>query len=381
MNPMDAWNAFDHRHRAASDYHIYEVTFSDALKKDKHKRDMALGRRFPTGWTELKDGTFAASPHTSGAARGLKDKDTGKAISKDEMFKRQKRGSVEHVLAAWEAFDLRMAAPSYLEYRKRKERQGKPALSQEEWKRKLQTTGHVPAEEEEEEPKKKQRGGPRKKKDKGGPPGDPFAPRDSPEFQKFREWALKNKEKLEKAEKAKGEKAKGEKSFAEKKQEWLKNVKDPEERKRIQKMDPKEFEAMAAAVADEEEEGGEKKASWYRREVRAAMALVRYREAAQNVITFDGIKMLERAAREPFMAERHIYTVTRLAKDTYEVSTQADPERWPGKDPTKYVYKFVPFGDRTFTVQVVRNSGWGLLPLYYAVGHGDSRKGQSFFVS
>ena len=116
----------------------------------------------------------------------------------------------------------------------------------------------------------------------------------------------------------------------------------------------------------------------------AERAFQRYmaeRTAAVNLVTFEGIKQLERAVRMgPFPAERRIYTVTRKAKDTYEVSTLADPERWPGKTPEVYVYKFIPAGDRVFEVKIKKNAGWGLMPLYWAMGHGDAEKGRTFFT-
>jgi hypothetical protein len=60
----------------------------------------------------------------------------------------------------------------------------------------------------------------------------------------------------------KGDEKKPKKSIEDRKREWAKNIKDPKERERIMKMDPKEFEAMVAAVSEDEEEGSDKKASW-----------------------------------------------------------------------------------------------------------------------
>ena len=78
---------------------------------------------------------------------------------------------------------------------------------------------------------------------------------------------VKTPKKEEKDEKKDKKPEKKEKSFAEKKREWLENVKDPKDKARIQKMNPKEFEAMAAALADEDEEGEGKKASMLRGQI------------------------------------------------------------------------------------------------------------------
>lgn len=101
---------------------------------------------------------------------------------------------------------------------------------------------------------------------------------------------------------------------------------------------------------------------------------------AGHLITFDGIKQLERAVRKgEFYGASHYYTVTRLAKDTYQIVTVADPERWPNADPEKYVFKFIPEGDRTFAIDIVKNAGWGTIILRTAVGHGDADKADKYF--
>lgn len=98
-------------------------------------------------------------------------------------------------------------------------------------------------------------------------------------------------------------------------------------------------------------------------------------------IKFDGIKQLERAARLGEVSSKdHTYTVTRKAKDTYEVSDLADQSKWPGSKPTVYLYKFIPEGDQTFSIEILKNGGWGILPLQLAVGLGDYPKGGRYFV-
>lgn len=111
---LDAWDTFDVLSRtAAGEWHIFTVEYSG----DEKGKAMALGRRFPTGWTELKDGTVAASPHTSGSAKGLKVKDTGKTITKAEMVKRQKKAGADRralAVRALERFRKQARVPEWM---------------------------------------------------------------------------------------------------------------------------------------------------------------------------------------------------------------------------------------------------------------------------
>ncbi len=62
-------------------WHSYNVTFTEKMAAaPAMKRAMALGRIFPTGWTEMKDGTVAAISRYPYTARGVKVQATGRTM-------------------------------------------------------------------------------------------------------------------------------------------------------------------------------------------------------------------------------------------------------------------------------------------------------------
>lgn len=74
--------------RGPADRQIFIVEFSPSLKDNKVKREMALGRVFPTGWSMLPGGRVAAMA-VGGRARGVTAVRTGKTISVAEIMRLQ----------------------------------------------------------------------------------------------------------------------------------------------------------------------------------------------------------------------------------------------------------------------------------------------------